>query len=160
MSFANRGKAFEKLVEFTNQQYKLKGWGLIDQVPTPTKNIRGKIIYEKKSTVDFYGIAHGRAIAFDAKSTKETTRFPLDNVKPHQVGYLKKFQEQGGVSFFLVHFEKLKETYYMDLDTFLRYWKESESGGKKSIPHQAFVLWGQLVKSEKGVALHYLKYCS
>jgi recombination protein U len=165
MSYANRGKAFEKLIQFTNQQYKLKGWALIDQVPIPIlitsakgKEVKG--IKTGKSTVDFIGLAHGRGIAFDAKSTKETTRFPLSNVHDHQVNYLKKFKEQGGSAFFLIHFEKLQETYFMDIECFLQWWDAAKEGGPKSIQYKDVAYFGQQVKSEKGIALHYLKYCS
>lgn len=159
MGYANRGKAFEQLICLSNHQYKSKGWGLIDQVPTPTKNINGRIVYDKKSTVDFYGVSHGRAIAFDAKSTRISTRFDLKNVHDHQVEYLKKFQDQGGVAFLLIHFEKRQETYFVPLKFFLKYWDAAKKGGPKSIPYEDFLVGCPLVRTSRGIALDYLKYC-
>lgn len=165
MGYANRGKAFEKLIQFTNQQYIQKGWALVDQVPIPIqitseKGNRVSGFKKGKSSVDFIGLAHGRGIAFDAKSTKETTRFPLKNVHDHQVEYLKKYQDQGGTAFFLIHFEKLQETYFVPLGFFLVWWDRSKAGGKKSIPYKEIQQQCEPVRSEKGVLLHYLKYCS
>jgi recombination protein U len=158
-TYANRGKAFEKLVDYANRQYQHKGWGLITQVPTPTKNIKGRIIYEKKSITDFQGVAHGRAIAFDAKNTKELNRFDLKNIHLHQIDYLKRFEQQGGVSFLLIHFEKRRETFYVPLKFLLKYWNLSLEGGKKSITYEDIKLHCEPVKQEKGIVLHYLKYC-
>lgn len=160
LSYKNRGKSFEKLIEYTNRQYKLKGLALIDQVPTPTKNIKGRIVYEKKSTVDFIGISKSKAIAFDAKNTKQETRFDLKNVHVHQVEYLKHHQEQGGKAFFLIHFEKLQKTFFVPLGWFLRYWEGAKLGGRKSIPIEDIQFHCEEVRSENGIALHYLKYCS
>lgn len=159
MSYANRGKAFQMLINHTNHIYKIKGWAVVDEVATPTKNIKGKIVYEKKSTVDYYGISNGRAVAFDAKSTKETARFDLKNVHDHQVRYLKDFQNQGGLSFFLFEFAKLQEFYFVPLDFFLAYWMAALNGGKKSIPYMDIQMNCSPVKSARGVALDYLKYC-
>lgn len=115
---ANLGQAFERLIERTNKQYQLKNRALISKIPTPLKPVRkGEefvgAFYEKKSGVDFQGVYNGRAIAFDAKSTKETTRFPLDNIADHQIKFLKQWQDQGGISFLLIEFAKRREVYYI-----------------------------------------------
>lgn len=159
MTHANRGKALQTMINFTNTIYKAKGWAVVDEVPTPTKNIRGQIVYEKKSTVDYYGISHGRAIAFDAKSTREITRFDLKNVHEHQVKYLLDFQKQGGISFFIIEFAKKGESYFVPLDFFMKYWNHALRGGKKSVPYQDIHLYCDRVKSSRGVALDYLKHC-
>lgn len=93
ISQANRGRSFEQLIEHSNKQYQTKGKALIQKVPTPWKVIRrGKQIVSahpaEKSTVDFVGVADGKAIAFDAKSTRELTRFPLSNIEVHQMVFL------------------------------------------------------------------------
>ena len=158
ISYSNRGKSFENVIDYTNRQYALKGWALVDKVPTPTKNIRGRIVYEQKSSVDFIGLSHGKALAFDAKSTKVNTRFDLKNIHAHQIKYLKQFQDQGGKSFFLIHFEKLKETFFVELDFIYPYWQTWEGGGRASIPYQDFFNNCPLVHPGKGIALHYLKF--
>lgn len=158
ISYRNRGKSFENVIDYTNRQYALKGWALVDKVPTPTKNIKGRIVYEQKSSVDFIGISHGTGIAFDAKSTKVNTRFDLKNIHAHQMKFLKSYQDQGGKAFFLIHFEKLKETFFVEFDFVYPYWQTWEGGGRASIPYQEFFNNCPLVHPEKGVALHYLKF--
>ncbi|GLY09575.1 Holliday junction resolvase RecU [Pseudobacillus badius] len=165
VNYANRGKPLQNIINLTNQIYKLKGWAVVNEVPTPWRVIRrGKQIIgaspAEKSTVDYYGITHGRALAFDAKSTRETTRFPLDNVHDHQVEYLTKFQDQGGIAFFIVEFARLNKTYFVPLKFFETYWTAAKNGGRKSIPFEEIDLQCDLIRPERGVALDYLKYCS
>ncbi|MBO1513231.1 Holliday junction resolvase RecU [Metabacillus bambusae] len=165
MSYANRGKALQILVEHTNNVYKHKGWAVVDEIPIPITitEDNGRYIkgYKKnKSTVDYVGIAHGRGIAFDAKSTQINTSFPLANVHEHQVEYLKKFKDQGGIAFFLIEFEKLKEFYFVPITFFQHYWEAAKEGGRKSIPYKDIQFNCNRIKTERGVALDYLTHCN
>lgn len=162
-TYANRGKPFETLIEATNRQYYNKGRATIQKVATPWKVIRkGKKIIsafpEKKSTVDFVGIVNGRGIAFDAKSTMERTRFPLDNISDHQFRFLKSWKNNGGISFILVEFAKLKETYVLTFVDLESWWERAKNGGRKSIPHEWFLINCDLVKSKNGILLDYLSF--
>lgn len=164
--YGKRGMTLENMIEYTNNTYRVKGMALINKVPTPWNvhyNKRtGKVIRafpQKKGTVDFTGISHGRSIAFEAKSTKERTRFPLQNVEEHQVNYLKMHQDQGGISFFIIYFEKHREAYFLKLNKFLKWWEEQFKGGRKSIPHKWFKFNANLIKSRNGVFLDYLSHC-
>ncbi|MBU5437614.1 Holliday junction resolvase RecU [Tissierella sp. MSJ-40] len=38
------------------------------------------------------------SIAFDAKETKEETRFPLSNVQEHQIEFMKNWYKYGGIT--------------------------------------------------------------
>jgi recombination protein U len=160
-TYANRGQAFETLIEMANKQYAMKGRATIQKVATPWKVIRrgNQIVSafpEKKSTVDFIGIANGRAIAFDAKSTRERTRFPLSNIEEHQFQFLKRWKDNGGISFILVEFAKKQEIYVLPYDELETWWNESQNGGRKSIPYEWFLLNCDLVKSKNGILLDYL----
>lgn len=159
INYANRGKGLQLLVNQTNAVYKHKGWALVDEVATPTKNIRGRIVYEKKSTVDYVGIAQGRGIAFDAKATQINTRFELKNVHDHQVEYLKRFMDQGGISFLLIEFSKLREFYFVRMPFFLKYWEAAKDNGPKSIPYQDIYLNCDPIRTRRGVPLDYLELC-
>ncbi|WP_366160606.1 Holliday junction resolvase RecU [Bacillus infantis] len=164
MSYANRGKALQVLINHTNKIYHLKGWAVVDEVPVPITITEDKGRYirgfkKDKSTVDYIGLAGGKGIAFDAKSTRELTRFPLTNVHDHQVEYLERFQQQEGIAFFLVEFARLNRHYFVPLDFFLPYWKAAKKGGRKSIPFKEIETYCYRVRSERGVALDYLKYC-
>jgi recombination protein U len=160
--YANRGQAFEQLIEITNKQYALKGQATIQKVPVPwkvfydKKTKRSKAIPEEKSTVDFIGASNGRAIAFDAKSTREVTRFPLSNIENHQILFLKNWKDNGGISFILVEFAKKRETYLLPFQSLENWWNEAQLGGRKSIPYEWFLMNCNLVKSKNGILLDYL----
>lgn len=163
-TYANRGKPFETLIEATNLQYYNKGRATIQKVPVPwkvfydKKTKRSQAVPDKKSTVDFIGIADGRGIAFDAKSTQERTRFPLDNISDHQFRFLKSWKDNGGISFILVEFAKLKETYVLTFKDLETWWEGAKKDGRKSIAHEWFVLNCDLVKSKNGILLDYLSF--
>lgn len=167
MAQGKRGQALENAVNYTNKIYRNKKWALVDKVPTPwtvhydkrTKRVI-RAFPKEKGTVDFIGISNGRSIAFDAKSTKERTRFPLNNIKQHQVDYLLQHSEQGGISFFIVHFEKHQETYFLRIDQLIHWWELQKEGGRRSIPHKWFKLNCDLIRAERGVPLNYLAYCN
>ena len=141
MSYANRGKGLEQMIEYSNNVYRQKGVATVQKIPTPVKvlnvNRNGKLtgFYEKKSTVDYIGVWQGTGICFDAKETKIETRFDLSNVKDHQYGYMKDWHESGGLSFLIVSFVTLDEIYYLPFEK-LRYWKEEAD--RKSIPYDEF----------------------
>lgn len=152
--------SFETLIEETNMQYFMKKIATIQKVATPIKIIKTEktlnAFFEKKSTVDFIGCYNGRAIAFDAKSTKERTRFPLSNIEEHQFNFLKQWKNNGGISFLLIDFAKKQEVYFLTLSELEKWWNEAEKGGRKSIPYEWFVENCDLVKSKNGILLDYL----
>lgn len=159
---ANRGAALEKLVDLANKQYRNKGFADIRKVPTPvriTGNNRGRIsgFVTKGEWVDYIGVRDGRTIAFDAKETNNRTSFPLDNVSAHQYELLKSWHEQGAWSFLIVSFTKHDEVYRLPFELLGAYWEGAEKGGRKSIPYGDFLTECDLVKSNKGYVLHYLK---
>lgn len=166
MTQANRGKALETLIDHTNKIYKQKGQALIDKVPTPwsvSYNRRtgrvSRAFPQKKGTVDFVGISHGRSIAFDAKNTNSRTSFPLSNVADHQLEYLLNHQDQGGISFIIVCFAKHQEHYLLRVNDLKTWWDGSLKGERKSIPYNWFVENCDLIKSSNGIPLDYLKKC-
>lgn len=144
--YANRGMAFEQLLDFTNRMYEQQGIALITKRPTPVKilgtNRNGMIhgYLEKPSTVDYDGTYQGRSIVFEAKSTKELSRFDLKNIHDHQVEYLAKVDKLGGISFLLVEFAAHQTTYLLPFKTLAGYWMRKQRGGRgtKSIPLEDF----------------------
>ena len=161
-SHANRGAGLENLIDLTNKQYRNQGVALIDKVPNAwTVQRAGKRIVsafpERKTGVDYVGVSHGKAIALEAKSTTNRTSFPLSMIQDHQIKYLKEHKNQGGVAFFIVEFSKLDEIYYVPFEFVMVWLKMAEDGGRKSIPYQEFVNQCELLFSEKGYVLHYLK---
>ena len=120
----HKGDAFEDQVNWSNRGYKVQNKALIQKIPTPMKPIRkgNKIIsayYEEKSTLDYIGVYRGIPIAMDAKETSEEDKFPLSNVKDHQVEFMHNWVNNGGQAFLLVHFKKLNKVYRLDYMTSL-----------------------------------------
>lgn len=160
---ANRGAVLERLVDMTNTQYRNKGIADIRKIPTPVQiqsNVGGKVkgYTMKPEWVDYSGVHDGRAIVFDAKETANRTSFPLNNISEHQYQLLKSWHQKGARSFLLVLFSKLDEVYLLPFALLETYWEDALKGGRKSIPHSAFVEKCDLVKSEKGYVLHYLNH--
>jgi recombination protein U len=162
MSYANRGMSFELLINITNERYKEKGLAFIEKKPTPIKVLSrrkdNKLIacFEKKSSVDYSGVCQARSIYFEAKTTKNRTRFPLDNIHSHQTETLKMVHEQGAIAFFLIEFSKHHEVYILPIKEALEWLDEAENGGRKSIPYDWFVTHCELVQTYKDIPLHYL----
>ena len=104
-----RGSAFEELINLTNERYRETGLALIQKVPTPitpieidqsTRHIT-LAYFDKKSTVDYIGAVQGIPVCFDAKECAVDT-FSLQNIHDHQVEFMRKFEKQGGIAFFLI----------------------------------------------------------
>lgn len=135
-----RGDALEELIDLTNTYYKDHQFARVDKISTPVTvidvNERSQITlgyYEKKSTVDYIGIAQGVAICFDAKETNLLS-IPLSNIHSHQLEYMQDFAKQGGISFLIVHFKRSNDYYLVPLEII----EEIINVGKrKSIPYSA-----------------------
>lgn len=161
-SHANRGAVLEKLIDMTNQQYRNKEVADIRKVPAPVKIMKqhGKTITgytQKGEWVDYSGVFDGSAIIFDAKETSNRTSFPLNNISAHQYELLKSWHQKGAQSFLLVSFTKLDEIYHLPFPLLETYWEDAQKGGRKSIPRQEFVTGCEIVTSDEGYVLHYLK---
>ena len=76
-----RGSLLEDLINYTNQVYKKKEIAVIEKIPTPIKPVEldkkkhniSRAYFEKKSSVDYIGVAQGIPICFDAKETAKRT---------------------------------------------------------------------------------------
>lgn len=87
--------------------------------------------FDQKSTVDYIGAVQGIPICFDAKECAVDT-FALQNIHQHQVQFMRDFEKQQGIAFFLIYYTSRDLMYYMsirDLDVF---WERMEQGGRKS----------------------------
>lgn len=106
---ANRGRALEELLEYSNTQYRNRGFATVHKVPTawlPIRDGSGRIVtakVEEKASPDFLGVYRGRGIAFDAKHTN-THRIRWDRVEDHQEAFLDDWEHSGGIAFVLVEF--------------------------------------------------------
>ncbi len=137
-----RGSTLEELINRTNERYLEQGLCLIQKIPTPitpinidkeTRHIT-LAYFDQKSTVDYIGAVQGIPVCFDAKECATST-FSLENIHEHQVAFMKSFEEQDGVAFFLIYFSSLNEFYYLPLRNLLVFWDRAQSGGRKSFRH-------------------------
>ena len=111
---------------------------MVQKIPTPITPIsmQGSMItkafFSEKSTVDYIGAVQGIPVCFDAKECARST-FPLQNVHPHQVSFMERMEEQGGIAFLLILFTDTEECYYMRFQELKRFWDRAEDGGRKSV---------------------------
>lgn len=147
-SKANLGRAFEEQVERSNLMYRRRGLAVVEKLHTEVAVKRkGKELVEaqfiSKAAVDFVGIANGTAVAFDAKSTKDASKFPLNNIAEHQLQFMRDFQQQGGISFLVIHVEKKFTTYLLTLEALEQFQRENT---RKSIPFEYLAQHGTVIQ--------------
>ena len=158
-----RGSTLEDLINRTNEKYRENGLALIQKVPTPitpinidkeTRHIT-LAYFDQKSTVDYIGAVQGVPVCFDAKECATKT-FSLQNIHEHQVEFMKDFEKQDGVAFFLLYYTAEDMIYYLRLDELLVFWERARSGGRKSFRMEELnpEYW---VKKQKGVLVPYLE---
>ena len=134
-----RGSLFEDEINRTNDKYKEQNLALIQKVPTPitpmkidSENRHITLAYfDQKSTVDYIGVIQGIPVCFDAKECKKTT-FALQNIHPHQVDFMRRFEQQDGIAFFLINYSKRDIYYYLSIDALMPFWERAKNGGRKS----------------------------
>lgn len=158
-----RGSTLEDLINHSNESYREKKLALIQKIPTPITPINIEkesrhitlAYFDQKSTVDYIGTVQGIPVCFDAKECAVKT-FPLQNVHPHQVQFMKEFEEQGGIAFLILYFTAMDEIYYLPFRDLYGYWNRMEAGGRKSFTYE------ELDKSWKighhrDILVHYLE---
>ncbi len=158
-----RGSTLEELINRTNDSYREKKLALIQKVPTPITPIAidkesrhiTLAYFEQKSTVDYIGAVQGIPICFDAKECAAST-FPLQNIHPHQIAFMKEFEEQGGVSFIILSFTQKNEIYYLPFAEVSRFWERMENGGRKSFTYEE-VDKSWRIRSHREQFVHYLE---
>lgn len=114
-----RGSSLEALVAASAKN--LDAWGLSLRQTSP--RFVGRVLPGGQAVgrlmghggLDFAGDWWGRAVTFDCKSCRLKTRFPLDNLKDHQVEIVRTTHERGGIAFFLVEFAALDTPRYLAL---------------------------------------------
>ncbi len=134
-----RGSLLEESINRTNDKYREQKLALIQKVPTPITPIRidnesrhiTLAYFDQKSTVDYIGVIQGIPVCFDAKESAVKT-FALQNIHPHQVEFMREFEEQDGIAFFLISYTGEDLYYYLPFRHFLPFWERAQAGGRKS----------------------------
>ena len=160
-----RGSTLEDLINHTNECYRERHLGLIQKVPTPITPINidkathhiTLAYFDQKSTVDYIGVIQGVAVCFDAKECAADT-FPLQNVHAHQMAFMKAFEEQGGVAFFVVYYTQRDEIYYGPYRDMEVWWNRMEQGGRKSFTYEELDRSDKRrIRSVREMLVHYLE---
>ena len=134
-----RGSTLEEMINRTIDKYKEKGLALIQKVPTPITPIKidsdsrhiTLAYFDQKSTVDYIGVVQGVPVCFDAKECAVDT-FSLQNIHPHQVDFMDRFEKQKGVAFFIIYYSHKDLLYYMPYKNLKVFWDRMNEGGRKS----------------------------
>ncbi|MBQ8327359.1 MAG: Holliday junction resolvase RecU [Lachnospiraceae bacterium] len=134
-----RGSTLEDLINRTNEKYLENKLALIQKIPTPITPIKMDkehkhitlAYFEQKSTVDYIGAVQGIPVCFDAKECATDT-FALQNIHAHQVKFMEDFENQGGVSFFLIFYTGKDIFYYLPFEYLKLFWDRAQNGGRKS----------------------------
>ena len=157
-----RGSTLEDMINRTNERYLELGLALIQKIPTPITPIDidhdSKQItlayFDKKSTVDYIGAVQGIPVCFDAKECNEDT-FTLHNIHEHQIEFMKAFEKQQGIAFFLLYYTKRDVFHYLTLKKLLEFHERAENGGRKSFTFDELES-DYFFKSKNGVLVPYL----
>ena len=156
--YSNRGMSLEEELNLSNKFYLEHDIAVIHKKPTPIQIVKvdypkrsaaiiKEAYFSKASTTDYNGIFKGRYIDFDAKETKNTTSFPLNNFHAHQIKHLRKCQKLGGICFTIVKFVKLEKIFLLSASILFQYWDNMQNNGRKSIPLKVF--------EQQGIAIDY-----
>ena len=161
VNYANRGMGLEYLINDTNKYYLLNHIALVYQKPTPiaikdTKYAENKIAVtgylKAKSTLDFVGLYQGKYLDFDAKSTKNKTAFPLNNIQEHQINHMQNVVNHGGISFLII--EMNNEYYLLLAEDIIAFMENNE---RKSLPYEELKKIGHLIKVGLNPKIDYIK---
>ena len=158
-----RGSTLEDMINHSNEIYRDKKLALIQKIPTPITPITidkesrhiTLAYFDQKSTVDYIGAVQGIPVCFDAKECAVRT-FPLQNIHRHQISFMEEFENQGGISFILLHFTTEDEIYYIPFGDLHRFWQRMEDGGRKSFTYEE-VDKSLRVWPHRDILVHYLE---
>ena len=163
VSHANRGMKLESLLNLTNSYYREINKAIIYKKPTPIKIVStlmsnkgikiNEAYFEAPSTLDYNGLYKGKYIDFDAKETRETTRFPLQNIHEHQLLHMKKILEHGGITFLIISMNNL--IYYLDGNDIITFIENNQT--RKSIPYSFIEENGYVINLKINPRIDYLE---
>lgn len=161
-----RGSVLEEAINITNEKYRQEKLALVQKIPTPITPIEidqashhiTLAYFEQKSTVDYIGTVQGVPVCFDAKECSTET-FPLQNIHEHQMEFMREFEGQQGIAFFIIYFSRIEKYYYVpyrDVETF---WRRAKNGGRKSFRREELDE-NYEIRFSNQIYIHYLEMLS
>lgn len=132
------GSTFEGKLIKVFDKYRKEGKAYIIKIPSEVTIIRkgAKIVnavYRQKSDcLDFLGLMpDGKGIVFEAKTTKNKTSFPLNNIQEYQYQLADELLRYVQSVFYIVEFRELNEIYLVHSKKIKEFINNNE---RKSIP--------------------------
>ncbi len=108
INYSNRGMDLEYLINIANDYYLENDIAVIYKKPTPIGIVStsgskiNNAYFKEASTLDYNGLYKGKYVEFDAKVTKNTTSFPLNNIHKHQLEHMNKIINHKGITFIIL----------------------------------------------------------
>lgn len=144
INYGKRGMTLEEDLNETNAYYLAQNKAVIHKKPTPVQIVdvhypkRSAAVikeayFKQASTTDYNGVYRGKYLDFEAKETKNTTSFPLQNFHEHQINHMKQVIDQQGIAFIILRFSVTEEIYVMEAQHLIAFWSRMLNGGRKSI---------------------------
>jgi recombination protein U len=167
-SYSNRGMTLEEDLNETNEYYLDRKIAVIHKKPTPVQIVQvdypkrsaaviKEAYFKQASTTDYNGVYKGRYIDFEAKETKNSTSFPLQNFHPHQISHMGEVLSQGGICFVILRFSKYEKVYFLEAKHLLSFWERMTKGGRKSITKDEIEQKGYLIPLGFQPRIDYIK---
>lgn len=160
-----RGMNLEEDLNISNQYYLDLDIANIHKKPTPitivkvdypirSKSKITEAYFKIPSTTDYNGVYKHRAIDFEAKETQSKTSFTLSNIHLHQIQHMESVARHGAISFLIIRFTTLDETYLLFIDKFKEF---TNNHNRKSIPIDWLRQNAYLIPYSLTPPIHYLK---
>lgn len=108
------GKSFEADIDATNRAYAAAGLAAVARAHPPVGGIPGALYFKGKGDVDFVGHVLGIPVAFDTKSEAGAASYKHDAGEMHQLDFLIRWRELGGVAFLLLRDLERNALYLID----------------------------------------------
>ena len=164
INYKNRGMNLENDINITNKYYIDNDIAYIYKKPTPIKVVKAEYknnirvikeaYYSEPSTTDYNGIYKGYYIDYEAKETKNKTKFPLSNIHLHQINHIRNIVKENGICFLIIRFTSLNKTYLLkgiDLLNFI------DNNKLSAIPINYIEEHGMLIKDKYLKRVDYLE---
>lgn len=163
IGYANRGMFLEHIINNANTYYLSKDIAIIYKKPTPIKVLNvayrsskttliDKAVFSETSTLDYNGVYKGKYIEFDAKECKNSTSFPLSNIKPHQIEHIKNIMRHNGIVFLIIFMNN--KFYLLKGDSLINF---IDNNDRKSIPYEYIEKKGYIIKEGYMPRIDYIK---
>ena len=83
--------------------------------------------------------------------------FPLHNIHEHQMTFMRDFEKQDAISFFLIYYSTKNLLYYMRFEEIEVFWERMKQGGRKSVRFEELDEEYFFLRLRQGVFVPYLE---